>query len=275
MRLAGMVTKVKRSRSMYPEDTWTNGQQIGCSNTEQFHVNKKKTLTQSALMFSSSHCVPYVCVCSVYISCRSILVGDPAGFFLIQSLYWSSYKLMHVCCKAAPSFPSTVTAGWHGSNGWDCNSVFQGHQMSHSIRSNNHTVIITTETASLSLNRHNPSPKILHASITCHKHNHRHLPPPIFLSVSCAIDWPGVINDINCYLSFHLHSLALLLPLMCCGNQRLLSQGEKRYHQSSLVPKSHVYLTKLHSTPWNAAPPCQSLGLCPWNTVSFFILNST
>lgn len=93
MRLAGMVTKVKRSRSMYPEDTWTNGQQIGCSNTEQFHEARKTVnkiiLTQSALMFSSSHCVPCVCmcvcVCSVYISCRSILGGDPAGFFFFKS----------------------------------------------------------------------------------------------------------------------------------------------------------------------------------------------
>lgn len=51
------------------------------------------------------------------------------------------------------------------------------------------------------------------------------------------------------------------------------AKGKKRFHQSSLVPNSHVYLTKLHSTLWNAVPPCQSLGLCPWNTVSFFLLN--
>lgn len=67
MRFAGMVTKVKRSRSMYPEDTWTNGQQIGCSNTEQSHEARKTVnkiiLTQSALMFSSSHCVPCMCMC--------------------------------------------------------------------------------------------------------------------------------------------------------------------------------------------------------------------
>lgn len=50
-----------------------------------------------------------------------------------------------------------------------------------------------------------------HAADTYMYHAYVPLPPRhprLFLSVSSAIDWPRVINDINSYLSFHLCSLS-------------------------------------------------------------------
>lgn len=85
----------------------------------------------------------------------------------------------------------------------------------------------------------------------------------LFPPAARMMDWPKDINDTNSYLSSHLSSLPSWLLLLCCGNQRLLSQGEKRFHQSSLVPNSHVYLTKLRGTLWNAGPSLPEPWLVP------------